>query len=85
MGVESLLIEFNQSAASINWQQVGEKSHKAITSFKYFGLFETVSLLEKIEENTLRKLDTKQAAQLMKKVSPRIESIIDQAKATLIR
>lgn len=84
-GAESLLIEFKQSAASINWQQVGEKSHKAITSFKYFGLFETVSLLEKIEENTLRKLDTKQAAQLMKKVSPRIESIIDQAKATLIR
>lgn len=37
-----------------NWSEIGEKAHKAIPSFKYFGLQKQVDVLSKIESLALR-------------------------------
>ncbi len=67
-----------------NWKELGEKTHKTITSFKYFGLFHVVSKLEKIEDYTLRNPDFESALLLMQKTSESIKNSINQAKTALI-
>jgi CheY-like chemotaxis protein len=49
--------DFSNGLKSQNWKKIGEKAHKAIPSFKYFGLESIVDLLETIEHKALRNKD----------------------------
>ncbi len=81
---ESLKQLFDEAPEHKNWQEVGEKAHKAITSFKYFGLLATAGLLEKVEDHTVRVLNAEKAKPVLSKASENIDKIIAQAKINLI-
>lgn len=92
---ESMLRNFIQNAENLqqlfenagerqNWKEVGEKAHKAITSFKYFGLMGTAGLLEQIEDHTVRVPDVVRAKAVLPKAAENIKHIIAQAKTNLI-
>ncbi len=70
--------DFNVGLMSQNWKKIGEKAHKAIPSFKYFGLGQTVSLLERIEQKTLRERDFSNLHDLIKQSSRRISQLVEQ-------
>ncbi len=81
---ESLKQLFEQAEVHGNWQEVGEKAHKSITSFKYFGLLATAGLLEKIEDHTVRELNTELAKPVLLQALEAIDKVIAQAKINLI-
>lgn len=66
-----------------NIKTIGEKAHKSIPSFKYFGLSYLAGQLEIIEEKSLRSIDHKGLAEVIRGSIPLIVDIIDQAKASL--
>ena len=91
---ENMINNFISTAASVkmifsngvslgNWNEIGEKAHKTIPSFKYFGLHNLVGLLEIVEEKTLRKIDYDNVGKIIEKILVQIDDILDQAKATL--
>ncbi len=67
----------------IDMKAIGEKAHKSIPSFKYFGLSYLAGQLEIIEEKTLRSKDHKGLAETIRGAIPQIDDIIDQAKTSL--
>lgn len=70
--------DFNIGLMSQNWKKIGEKAHKAIPSFKYFGLEQTVVLLQKVESKALREKNFSNMHDLVKQSGQRISQIIDQ-------
>ena len=66
-----------------NITNIGEKTHKSIPSFKYFGLSSLAGELEVIEEKTLRNIDINGAREAISFTLPHIEDAIEQAKASL--
>lgn len=70
--------DFNVGLLSQNWKKIGEKAHKAIPSFKFFGLGQTVALLEKVESKALREKDFSNLHDLVKQSSQRITQLILQ-------
>ena len=63
-----------------NLNEIGEKTHKSIPSFKYFGLTNLAGQLEIIEDKTLRNIDLKRAREVIKRVIPQIDNVIEQAE-----
>lgn len=51
---EKTASSFSAALKDSNWSEIGEKAHKAIPSFKYFGLQKQVDVLAKIEYLALR-------------------------------
>ena len=70
--------DFNVELMSQNWKKIGEKAHKAIPSFKYFGLGQTAALLEKIEHKALREKDFSNLHDLVKQSSRQISLLLEQ-------
>lgn len=70
--------DLNVGMMSQNWKKIGEKAHKAIPSFKYFGLGQTVAYLEKIESKALREKDFSNLHDLVKQSSLRIAKLVVQ-------
>ena len=70
--------DFNLELMSQNWKQIGEKAHKAIPSFKYFGLGQTAAQLEKIEHKALREKDYSNLHDLVKQSSRQITLLLEQ-------
>jgi HPt (histidine-containing phosphotransfer) domain-containing protein len=76
---KNLLESFNTEIRAENWKEIGEKAHKTIPSFKYFGLKNLTAQLEKIESLALwehRYIDLPDAVAL---AASQIEVIINQA------
>lgn len=67
-----------------NMKAIGEKAHKSIPSFKYFGLSYLAGQLEIIEDKTLRSRDRKGVTEAIRGAIPQIDDIIDQAKESLL-
>ena len=72
--------DFVAASAKENWKKVGEKAHKAIPSFKYFGLAGTVKKLIKLEDATIREPDESEARRLTDWLVKDIERIITLAE-----
>ncbi len=62
-----------------NWEEVGERVHKAIPSFRYFGLLQIASRLEMIEELALRKRSYSDLPALMQESIHQIDKVVSQA------
>lgn len=78
-----LVSVFVEGTAMGNWQEIGEKAHKSLTSFKYFSLFHIASSLQVIEDKTLRNVDYELAAKIIEHTILQIKDAIDQAKSSL--
>lgn len=76
----ALLDTFSQSSVDQNWIISGEKAHKAIPAFRYFGLSIIVESLRIIETNILRSYQPQIAALEVKRVEKRIRQAIVKAK-----
>lgn len=70
---------FEINLRSGNWEEVGERVHKAIPSFKYFGLLQIASNLERIEDLTLRKRSFGDLPSLMQEAIGQIDRVVRQA------
>jgi HPt (histidine-containing phosphotransfer) domain-containing protein len=80
---QALINVFIEEVANGNWNEIGEKAHKAIPSFKYFELFKIAAALSNIEDKTLRKVDYPSAATTIEQTIIQIKDAIEQAKASL--
>jgi CheY-like chemotaxis protein len=76
----TVLNTFISALTNKNWQEIGEKAHKAIPSFKYFGLLSLSSNVEKIEDLALRKKRFEELPELVKQTIFQIEKVIEKAK-----
>lgn len=77
---KSLLEEFNIASKSEDWSGLGEKAHRAIPSFKFFGLSELVEQLEQMEDLALRDKDYTTLSARTKHVLVLVEEVIEQVK-----
>ncbi len=64
-----------------NWEEVGERVHKAIPSFKYFGLLHLAAKLEMIEDLALRKRSYRDLPFLMKETIGQIDRVVSHASS----
>ena len=62
-----------------NWEEIGEKAHKAIPSFKYYGLTGIASRLGSIEDLALRQQKYQDLPVVVKETISRINIVIKQA------
>jgi signal transduction histidine kinase/ActR/RegA family two-component response regulator len=76
--------DFQTGLKSQNWKKIGEKAHKAIPSFKYFGLGNIVHLLETIERKALRDKDFSNLLKYVKESHHAILPILEQLDALLL-
>ncbi|MCG6188353.1 ATP-binding protein [Maribellus maritimus] len=76
----TMLKAFNSSLKIKNWQEIGEKAHKAIPSFKFFGLTNLASNFEKIEDLALRKKHFEELPELTNQTILEIEKVIKKAE-----
>jgi signal transduction histidine kinase/ActR/RegA family two-component response regulator len=76
--------DFHTGLKSQNWKKIGEKAHKAIPSFKYFGLGNIVTLLETIERKALRDKDFSNLLKYVKESHHAILSVLEQFDALLL-
>lgn len=75
-----LLDAFREAAISKNWNKAGEKAHKALPAFRYFGLNDIVESLRIIENSTLRLYQPDIAASEALKTENKIAYSIVQAE-----
>lgn len=62
-----------------NWEEVGERVHKAIPSFKYFGLSQIASKLELIEDLALKKRSYTELPPVIQETITQIDRVVNQA------
>lgn len=79
---ENLMNSFELLVKNKSWDDIGEKAHKAIPSFKYFELNKTSDDLRQIETLALREKKYHALPELVKEVSQKIARIVDTAKTT---
>jgi len=70
---------FEINLLSGNWEEVGERAHKAIPSFKYFGLLQIATKLELIEDLALRKKSFGDLPLLLQETIGQINSVVRHA------
>lgn len=78
---EKLLEIFKTGIKNKDWDEIGEKAHKAIPSFKFFKLNGISSQLEKMENLALRDKHFSELPDIINKLEVEINNIIQQAKA----
>ncbi|HKJ41344.1 MAG TPA: ATP-binding protein [Sunxiuqinia sp.] len=66
-----------------NWEELGEKAHRAIPSFQYFGLQNTVEKLTNIEDMALRNKQFNGLPKATENLLKEIETILVQADEAL--
>ncbi|MGQ8335999.1 ATP-binding protein [Sunxiuqinia sp. A32] len=66
-----------------NWNEIGEKAHRAIPSFEYFGLRGTVDNLIELENLTLREKKYTGIPGRVHKLLTDIDLILEQARKTI--
>jgi len=70
---------FEINLRSGNWEEIGEKAHKAIPSFKYFGLTGIASRLGSIEDLALRQKKYQDLPVVVTETISRINMVMNQA------
>lgn len=78
---QDILNAFTLGLENKNWQEIGEKAHKAIPSFKYFGLQSIASDFARIEDLALREKKYDHLQDLTNRTILNIEKTIEKAKA----
>jgi hypothetical protein len=63
-----------------NWEEVGQRAHKAIPSFRYFKLHELVNDLTRLEELGLHQKNFAPMSPLAQKAAAAIDTIIEEAE-----
>ncbi|MBN2636370.1 MAG: response regulator, partial [Prolixibacteraceae bacterium] len=76
---KNLSESFATALKNKNWQEIGEKAHKAVPSFKFFGLKNVSYSLKKIEHLALREKDFEKLPQLVKQTQIQIKKITQKA------
>ncbi len=74
-----VLETFSTALEKENWQEMGEKAHKAIPSFKYFGLHNLSSNFERIENLTLHEKRYDELSDLIEQTNIQIKHIVKKA------
>jgi signal transduction histidine kinase/CheY-like chemotaxis protein len=77
---KNLAADFNLAAKKEDWNELGEKAHRAIPSFKFFGLGELVEQLEKMEDLALRDKEYSSLLDRTKQVLAMVDEVIKQAE-----
>ncbi len=77
---EDLLADFETMVNNKSWDNIGERAHKAIPSFKYFGLNNISYGLKQIEKYSLREKKYESVLNWVEQVTSRIKQAIDTAK-----
>ncbi len=75
---------FTSGLNNSDWEEIGEKAHKAIPSFKYFGLYSLASDFEKIENLALREKQFDKLPELIEQIILKINQAIGKATASKI-
>lgn len=75
--------QVKQTLEEKNWEQLGEKAHRAIPSFQYFGLQNTVGRLSKIEDLALRDKEFEELPREGSLLLDDIKLILGQAQEAL--
>lgn len=78
-----LLDDINNNMAENNWGQVGQRAHKAITSFRFFKLNNIAALLMQIEELALHHNDYKPIPALFEALKDNALKAIEQAESAI--
>jgi CheY-like chemotaxis protein len=80
VNAEQTANSFSQLLEKQQWAEIGEKAHKALPSFKYFGLHKQVETLTEIENLALRKKKYEKIPSLVEQSIADISSLIPQVK-----
>ncbi|HDR52396.1 MAG TPA: PAS domain-containing sensor histidine kinase [Mariniphaga anaerophila] len=83
-GAKNAVHGFREGIQDKDWKRVGKIAHKAIPSFRYFGLVAVADNLEKIENMTLRNKEYEAAGELASQVQEEIMKIIQAAESAKI-
>ncbi len=76
--------EFESGLKNQNWAFIGEKAHKAIPSFKYFGLTPVVENLNKLENKILREKEYDNLEEPVKELINDLKQVTDIASRSLL-
>jgi CheY-like chemotaxis protein len=79
---ETLLIAFNSGIENKDLEEIGEKAHKAIPSFRFFKLNNIAASLEEIEHVALKQKRFTGLPEIIGQAEIEIKSAIQQAKAS---
>ena len=71
---------FREAIRTENWKEIGRKAHKAIPSFRYFGLTPVVNSLLKLEELTLHEKNFEPVKAIAAETAQEIDTIIQRAE-----
>ena len=83
-GAKDASTEFKKNVKLENWKEIGKKAHKAIPSFRYFGLTKLVQNLTRIEELTLYQKNYGPVRKLALNAAKEIENVIRMAESAKI-
>ncbi|MGC9352874.1 MAG: ATP-binding protein [Mariniphaga sp.] len=75
---------FRSAIRTESWKEIGRKAHKAIPSFRYFGLTAVVNSLIKLEELTLHEKNFEPVKAIAMETAQEIERIIKQSETIKI-
>ena len=79
-GAKDTTVTFRAAVSTENWKEIGRKAHKAIPSFRYFGVTTVVNSLLKLEELTLREKNFKPVKAMALETAQEIDRIIQRAE-----
>ncbi len=76
----NLAADFDSALKNEDWNDLGEKAHRAIPSFKFFGLNELVEHLKKMEDLALRDKEYTSLLARTQQILVLVEEVIKQAE-----
>jgi CheY-like chemotaxis protein len=79
-GAKDTSATFRAAVSTENWKEIGRKAHKAIPSFRYFGLTTVVNSLLKLEELTLHEKNFEPVKAMAVETAQEIDRIIERAE-----
>ena len=79
---EELRIDLEQKLDERDWNEIGERAHRAIPSFKYFELNALVKKLRRLEDLALREKSFDALPNEIREVLRMVDQAIDEAKKT---
>ena len=79
-GAKDTSESFRKGVQAKTWKEIGKKAHKALPSFRYFGLVQLVNNLIKIEELTLHGKQGEPLEELALSTADEIDKVIQLAE-----
>jgi hypothetical protein len=79
-GAKDASTTFRTAVKNANWKEIGKKAHKAIPSFRYFGLIPLVNNLVKLEELILHQKNYRPVKDLALQTAEEIDDAIRLAE-----